>query len=114
MGIKEAMLKVWITGGERSLGKTICDQFTYAGHEVKSLSRPRWDLSEEPRLTHRKMLNELEESGMPDVFIHNSGIMKMAWLEDQDIESFEPIIRVNLTSRYVINKALIEWKIKKK
>jgi NAD(P)-dependent dehydrogenase (short-subunit alcohol dehydrogenase family) len=101
------MPKCWITGAERSLGKVILDELS-STFECTSLSRPEWDLSMEPAELKLRIVDKLNQEGLPSVFIHNAGVMHMDWIEEHPIEMYEYVMRVNATSRFVINQALIQ------
>lgn len=104
---------VWVTGGERSLGKTIvqtlaCREDQSEEFKVESLSRPEWDLSMPSSQLREQFKKKIRNEGSPDVMVHNSGTMYMEWLENQDLSKFDELMQVNMMSRYVMNQVLYQ------
>jgi len=105
----------WITGAERSLGLGIKEYFEKSNtntlndgsFRVIPLSRPDWELSADPEYLVQQTEELIKSTGFPDVVIHNAGRTNISWAEDASLKEFESVIRVNLTSRFAINKAII-------
>ncbi len=105
------MAKVWLTGGERSLGKSICRYLESIDHEVQSLSRPTWDLTLSLVELQTGLNNKINREGLPEVFIHNSGITQFSWFEDADLTTMASVVNINLMARMAMNQTLIQQAI---
>ena len=79
-------MKIFITGGSRGIGKSICDKFTKEGHEVIAPSRDELNLSEDFEINFEQV----------DVVINNAGINFPQSILDLSYE--EEIMKVNYFS----------------
>lgn len=113
----QATKHVWVTGAERSLGEDIMKRFIESDWEGISLSRgegyQNWDLNLPPDTLKRmtlELLDASEKAGeVPDVLVHNSGVTEIDFIENAEDFSFERVMRINLGSRWAINKAIVKW-----
>lgn len=108
-------MKVWITGAERSLGKAIKEYFENhskwvqndAPISVLSVSRPEFDLTQGLLQLREKFTHLIKEEGIPDVFVHNAGITRIAPIESLTNADMVDTMQVNCIAPAVINSILV-------
>lgn len=104
--------KVLVTGGSRGIGKKLVDDFNKAGAMVywtsTSDNDENWHIKvnfTDPDSTAKFL--EIVERLQIDVLINNAGTNKIGPIEDYDIEDYERILNLNLTSCFKTTQAVI-------
>ncbi len=104
---------ILITGGTKGIGKKLVDDFTNLGGKV-------WFTGRDPLLKKENyfcvdfnnntqmsnFLNEIKKINF-DVLVNNAGTNKIGPLEEYDINDYEKIIDLNLTSCFKIIKTIV-------
>jgi len=104
--------RILVTGGSKGIGKKLVEDFTACGGDVYWTSTKKV-----PDLKHWQVdltyYNETVEfikwikSETFDILINNAGTNKIGPIEDYDIQDYENIINLNLTSCFKTTQAVI-------
>ncbi|MCR5773775.1 MAG: SDR family oxidoreductase [Lachnospiraceae bacterium] len=86
---------VFVTGGSRGIGKTICETFKTMGAKVIAPGRDEMDLSE-PESVERYIKGH--EEIVPDIFVHCAGMNKLASIEEVTDDVINTVFQVNFFS----------------
>jgi 3-oxoacyl-[acyl-carrier protein] reductase len=90
--------KVLLTGGSRGIGRAIAEMLQAEGHEVHAPSREEMDLANlESVQSYLKSL-----TWQPDILINNGGLNKINPLDAMQLEDWQAIINVNLTTPFLL------------
>lgn len=123
---------VFITGGDRGIGKAIALEYAKHGYNIiftyytkleraeetakeieekyqKEISFFPLDLSQEEEINHL-----CEQLGDIDVLINNAGIALDTIFEDKAKENFEKILEVNLIGPFLLSKEIGKKMLEKK
>jgi 3-oxoacyl-[acyl-carrier protein] reductase len=120
MNINFKNQNILITGGTKGIGKKLVQDFTRYGGEVwftgrdESINSKRYfciDFQNQKRM--RVFLERISKIDF-DVVINNAGTNKIGNLENYDVEDYEKIINLNLTSCFKLTKTVVPRMIKKK
>ncbi len=109
-----------VTGGARGIGLAIAERLVeegcqvvaadideHAGHNLPSeVSFAVCDVSDESEC--EELLNAVaDQIGPVDILVNNAGIQSVLSLEEATLEDWERVIRINLTSAFMLSKLVV-------
>jgi 3-oxoacyl-[acyl-carrier protein] reductase len=121
--------RVFVTGGDRGIGRAVVLRFAEAGCSIALSYRVRRDAAEEAERLARErgapetLVLQLDVSSPEsvaaaagrlreawsslNVLVNNAGVIHFGTLEETSLEDWERVIRVNLTGPFLVTKALL-------
>jgi short-subunit dehydrogenase len=115
------MTRAVLTGASRGIGRATAFELARRDVELTLLGRPSAALTEVARSTRAKIVDcdladaeqvasaatKLLADGVPDVVIHNAGVIERQSIEDTSLASYEAQMAVNLRAPFVLTRELL-------
>lgn len=107
-----------VTGGSSGIGFEIGHQLVAAGYDVVLTARRREPLRKAAESMGARWAGAdsavpeqfaavIAEAGAVDLVVHAAGVMSGTFVRKETLESFESVVRTNLTSAYVVAHAVL-------
>lgn len=98
-----------VTGGTRGIGKAIVSKLESQGVKVHAWNSKTLDITDESWVA-----DEVEKIGQIDILVNNAGKFgKVGSALTYDLLEWDEVMRVNLTSQFVVSKCVIPAMVKR-
>lgn len=115
------MSRALLTGASRGIGRAAALELSQRGVELTLLGRPSPALDEVRKATRADLVHwDLEDGsravsatrealgfGVPEIVIHNAGVIERASIEDTTLESYERQMAINLRAPFLLTRELL-------
>jgi 3-oxoacyl-[acyl-carrier protein] reductase len=118
------MKNVLITGGTRGIGRSLVEEFSKQGHKVAFIYKSSDNIAEEIEKAFPAVIGYkcdvsdsvqvettvgeiIDNMGHVDILINNAGVSHEGLLSDMCLDEWNAVINTNLTSVFLLCKALI-------
>ena len=96
-------MSVLVVGGASGIGAAVVERMRQSGEQVDVLDLSLGVDAADPAA----VAGFLEEISPPTRLVHVAGVVGHGGIEDIDLEEWERVIRANLTSAYVVTRAVM-------